>query len=133
MTRAWSVNGQLPNPKNMTRGDLGNRIAFMVEAILQGVNERHPHSMDELLHKNEFGNNNTFTNAITDSVSKRYRAATPESTAFELLRASLGFIFRERYGWTDEAVDGMTMPEVFIALEHAMECDAPSKKSVWSL
>ena len=49
MTRAWSVDGQLPNPKNMTKGDLGNRIAFMVEAILEGVNERHPHSMDELL------------------------------------------------------------------------------------
>jgi hypothetical protein len=45
----------------------------------------------------------------------------------------LGFIFGERYGWTDEEVDGMTTPEVFIALEHAMEFDAPSKKSVWSL
>ena len=132
MTRAWSLDGQVPNPKNMTKGDLGNRIAFMVEAILEGVNERHPHSMDELLHKNQFGNNNTFTVAITDSVSKRYRVTTAEAAAFELLRASLGFIFQARYGWTDEAVDGMTLQEVFIALEHAMECDAPSKKSVWS-
>jgi hypothetical protein len=133
MARAWSLDGQLPNPINMTRGDLGNRIAFMVEAILEGVNERHPHSMDELLHKNEFDNNNTLAIAITDNASKRYKVTRPETTAFELLRASLGFIFQERYGWTEEVVDGMTLPEVFIALEHAMECDAPSKKSVWSL
>ena len=133
MTRACSLDGQLPNPNNMTKGDLENRIALMVETILEGVNERHPHSMDELLHKKELSNNNTFTIAIANNVSKPRQATRPETAAFELLRASLGFIFRERYGWTDEAVDVMTMPEVFIALEHAMECDAPSKKSVWSL
>jgi hypothetical protein len=133
MASAWSLDCQIPDPKKMTKGELENRIAFMIGAILEGVNERHPHSMDELLRKNQFGKTNSFTIAITDNVSKRYKVSTPESIAFELLRASLGFIFRERYGWTDEAVDGMTMPEVFIALEHAMECDAPSKKSVWSL
>ena len=118
----------------MTKRDLRNKIEFMVEAILDGVNERHPHCMDELLHKNEFAcNNKRFTIAITKSVSEPYEVAGPETTAFELLRASLGFIFRERYGWTEEAIDGMTLPEVFIALEHAMECDAPSQKSVWSL
>jgi hypothetical protein len=132
MTRAWSLDGQLPNLKNMTKGDLGSKIASMVKAILEGVNERHPHSMDELLHKSEFGNNNTLAIAITGDVSKRHKDTRPETAAFELLRASLGFIFQARYGWTGEAVDGMTMPEVFIALEHAMECDAPSKKSVWS-
>ena len=67
---------------------------------------------------------------LKDNVSELIR---PETTAFELLRASLGFIFWERYGWTEETIDGMTLPEVFIALEHAMECDAPSKKSVWNL
>jgi hypothetical protein len=133
MTSAWSVDGQFQVPKNMTKGELGNRIAFMVEAILKVVNERHPHSMDELLHKNQLRNTYTFTIAITDSVSKPHQVTKPETAAFELLRASLGFIFGERYGWTDEAIDAMTMPEVFIALEHAMECDAPSKKSVWSL
>ena len=133
MASAWSLDSQFPNPKNMTKGDLEARIAFMVEAILKGVNERHPHSMDELLRKHEVGNNNTFTIAIRDNVSKRHKVTKPETTAFEFLRASLGIIFRERYGWTDDAVDGMTLPEVFIALEHAMECDSPSKKSVWSL
>jgi hypothetical protein len=133
MASAWSLDGLFPNPKNMTKGDLETRIAFMVEAILKGVNERHPHSMDELLQKNEFDNNNTFTIAVAENVSKRYKVTRPETTAFEFLRASLGFIFQERYGWTEEAVDGMTLPEVFIALEHAMECDAPSKKSVWRL
>jgi hypothetical protein len=133
MASAWSLDGQFQNPKNMTKGDLEARIAFMVEAILKGVNERHPHSMDELLRKHEVGRNNTFTIAITDKVSKRDKVTKPETTAFEFLRASLGFIFQERYGWKEEAVDGMTLPEVFIALEHAMECDAPSKKSVWSL
>jgi hypothetical protein len=114
----------------MTERDLRATIECMVKEILDGVNKRHPNSMDELLQKNEFGNNKTLTKAITDTV---YDLARPETTAFELLRASLGFIFRERYGWTDEATDGMTLPEVFIALEHAMECDAPYKKSVWNL
>jgi hypothetical protein len=132
MASAWSLDSQFPNPKNMTKGDLEARIAFMVEAILKGVNERHPHSMDELLLKHEIGNNNTFTIARKDNSSKRDKATKPEITAFEFLRASLGFIFQERYGWKEEAVDGMTLPDVFIALEHAMECDAPSKKSVWS-
>jgi len=87
--------------------------------------------MDELLHKNDFaGNNKRFTIALT---SQPCKVTGPETTAFELLRASLGFIFGERYGWTEEAIDEMTLPEVFIALEHAMECDDPSKKSVWNL
>src|ERR1700677_4863973 len=110
MASAWSLDCQLPNPNNMTKGELEDKIAFMIEAILESVNQRHPHSMDELLRKNQFGNTNTFAIGITDSVSKRYRVTRPETTTFELLRASLGFIFRERYGWTDEAVDGMTMP-----------------------
>jgi hypothetical protein len=117
----------------MTERDLQTRIEFMVEAILDGVNERHPNSMDELLQKNEFGNNRTLTMAITDNVSKPYKVTRPETIAFELLRASLSFIFRERYGWTEEAIDEMTLPEVFITLEHAMEYDSQSKKSVWNL
>jgi len=111
----------------MNERDLQIKIEFMVEEILLGVNKRHPHTMDELLHKNEFGNNKTLTKAITDKVTR------PETTAFELLRASLGFIFKERYGWTEEEIDFMTLPQVFIALEHAVSYDAPSKKSVWNL
>jgi hypothetical protein len=117
----------------MTERDLQTRIEFMVEAILDGVNKRHPNTMDELLQKNEFGTNKTLAIARPDKVSERYKATRPETTAFELLRASLGFIFEQRYGWTEEAIDRMTLPEVFIALEHAMECDSPSKKSVWNL
>jgi len=105
----------------------------MVEAILDGVNERHPNTMDELLHKNEVANNKPLATAITDNVSELYQVVIPETAAFELLRASLGLIFSERYGWTEEAIDGMTLPEVFVALEHAMEYDAPYKKSVWNL
>lgn len=105
----------------------------MVEAILNDANERHPHSMDELLQKNEFCNNNTLTIAITDNVAEPLKVINPETTAFELLRASLGLIFCERYGWTEETIDRMTFPEIFIALEHAMDYDAPSKKSVWNL
>jgi hypothetical protein len=119
--------------KNMTRRELRTKIELMVGAILNDVNERHPNSMDELLRKNEFGNNKTLTIAITDNVSEPLTVINPEIPAFELLRASLGFIFCERYGWTEEAIDKLTLPEVFLALEHAMEYDAPSKKSVWDL
>ena len=117
----------------MTKRDLRNKIEFMVKAILDGVNQRHPNSMDELLNKNEFGNCKSLATANTGNVSEANIVASSESTAFELLRASLGVIFLERYGWTDEAIDRMSLPEVFIALEHAMEYDAPSKKSVWNL
>jgi hypothetical protein len=117
----------------MTERDLQTRIEFMVEAILDGVNKRHPNTMDELLQRNDFANNKTLTRAVTGKVTKPYSVTRPETAAFELLRASLGFIFGERYGWKDEAIDRMTLPEVFIALEHAIEYDAPSKKSVWNL
>jgi hypothetical protein len=117
----------------MTERDLQTKIEFMVEAILAGVNKRHPNTMDELLQKNDFANNKALTRAITGTVSKPYNLTRPETAAFELLRASLGFIFGKRYGWTEEAIDKMTLPEVFIALEHAVEFDAPTKKSVWNL
>jgi hypothetical protein len=133
-----SHNGGLPKTHqqhlevtNMTERDLQTRLEFMVEAILNGVNKRHPHTMDELLHINDFGNNKTLTKAHTES--KPYELTRPETNAFELFRASLGLIFWERYGWTDERIDDLTLPQVFIALEHAMEYDAPSRKSVWNL
>jgi hypothetical protein len=119
--------------KNMTKRELRTKIEFMVGAILHDVNEEHPNSMDELLRKNEFGNNKTLAIAIPENVSEPLTVTKPETAAFELLRASLGLIFCERYGWTEETIDKLTLPEVFIALEHAMEYDAPSKKSVWNL
>jgi hypothetical protein len=112
---------------------LRRTIESMVQTILEEVNARHPHTMDELLGKNEFSNKKTITIAITDNVSEPLTVINPDIPAFELLRASLGFIFCERYGWTEETIDAMTLPEVFIALEHAIEYDAPSKKSVWDL
>jgi hypothetical protein len=111
----------------MTDRDLQSKIESMVESILDGVNKRHPHTMDELLQKGDFGNNKSLT------IATENKPARTDTTAFELLRASLGFIFQERYGWTDEIIDRLTLPEVFTALEHAMEWDAPSKMSVWNL
>jgi hypothetical protein len=110
------------------------RAIFCLPHLVQGkanakVFSESADTMDELLQKNRFSNNKTLTRAITDKVRKTTR---PETTAFELLRASLGFIFSERYGWTDEKIDDMTLPEVLIALEHAMDYDSPSKKSVWN-
>jgi len=119
--------------KTMLKYDFRTRVKCMVEAILTDVNARHPHSMDELLQLNEFGNNKTLTKAIKDNVSEPCQVAKPATTSFELLRASLGLIFGERYGWTEETIDNLTWPEVFIALEHAMEYDAPFTKSVWNL
>jgi len=119
--------------KNMANRDLRTKIEFMVKAILDDANEKHPNSMDELLRKNRFGDNKTIAVAITDNVSEPLVVINPETTAFELFRASLGLIFFERYGWTEETIDKLTLSEVFIALEHAMEFDTPSKKSVWNL
>jgi hypothetical protein len=117
----------------MTERDLQTKIEFMVEAILKGVNKRHPNTMDELLHKNALGMDKTLTKVNTLTVAEPNEVTKPETTEFELLRASLGFIFEERYGWTEEIIDCMTLTQVFIALEHAVTYDAPLKKSVWNL
>jgi len=113
--------------------DLQRKIESMVQAIVDAANKRHPQAMDELMHAQECSNDKTIHLAMTKDVSEPLRVIKPEIAAFESLRASLGVIFRERYGWTEEAVDKMTLPDVFIALEHAMDYDTPSKKSVWSL
>src|SRR5208337_1022794 len=111
--------------------DLQSTIESMVHAILEDANKRHPHSMDELMHIHECSNDKTIITAPATGVSVPSKAIKAETAAFEVLRASLGLIFGERYGWTEEAIDDMTLPEVFIALEHAMEYDDPTKKSVW--
>lgn len=113
--------------------ELQSNIESMVQTIVDDANRRHPHVMDDLMHIHECSHDNTIKIAITDDVSEPLKVIKTETAAFELLIASLGLIFRERYGWTEEAVGKMTLPDVFIALEHAMEYDAPSKKSVWDL
>jgi hypothetical protein len=110
--------------------DLQSKIESMVQTIVDDANKRHPHAMDELM---QCDNGNTIRIAITDNVSEPLRVIKTETAAFEALRASLGLIFSQRYGWTEEAIDKMTLSDVCIALEHAMEYDAPSKKSVWNL
>jgi len=112
--------------------DLQNKVESMVQEIVD-ANQRHPHALDELIHAHECSNDKTIHVAMTKDLSEPLQVIKPATAAFESLRASLGVIFRERYGWTEEAVDKMTLPDVFIALEHAMEYDAPSKKSVWNL
>jgi len=97
--------------------DVWAKIKSMVHVILQNTDERHPNTVRELM-------------------QDRPGAATRskcDTTEFELLRASLGLIFEERYGWTEEEIDRMTLAQVFIALEHAMTYDAPLQKSVWRL
>jgi hypothetical protein len=113
--------------------DLQDKIGPMVRTIVEDANRRHPHAMDELMHIHECSNDKTIHVAMTNDVSEPLRVIKTETAAFEALRASLGVIFGERYGWTEEAIDDMTLSDVFIALEHAMEYDAPSKKSVWNL
>ena len=101
--------------------DLQSKIESMVQAIVDDANKRHPHALDELLHIHESSNDKTIKIEITDSVSEPLRVIEPETAVFESLRASLGLIFRERYGWTEEAIGKMTLSDVAIALEHAMD------------
>jgi hypothetical protein len=117
----------------MTTIDLQSRIESMVQKIVDDANRRHPHAMDELTHAPACRNAKTIKLEITKDVSEPLKVVETEAAAFESLRAYLGVIFGERYGWTEEAIDKLNLSEVFIALEHAMEYDAPSKKSVWNL
>jgi hypothetical protein len=116
-----------------TTVDLWGKIESLVQTILEDVDKRHPNTVVELMRTNGSRKGNMLAMPITSYLSAASKALRNEATAFELLRASLGVIFQERYCWTDERIDEMTLPEVFIALEHAMEYDAPSKKSVWDL
>jgi hypothetical protein len=105
----------------------------MVQIILKGIRERHPNTIEELMPKPRCGTNGHLKVAAKDRGADSAEPPTNEPADFELLTASLGVIFQERYGWTEEQIDNMTLPQVFLALEHAMEYDAPCKKSVWNL
>jgi hypothetical protein len=105
------------NKMGKTR-DVFTKIQSMVQIILQNIDKRHPNTVQELMQNNG---------------PKRAQRSKSDATEFELLRASLGLIFEERYGWTEATIDSMTLAQVFIALEHAMSYDAPLQKSVWNL
>jgi len=49
------------------------------------------------------------------------------------LFTALDLIFEHRYGWAHGTAEHLTIPEIFIALEHALEYDAPGKPSVWEI
>jgi hypothetical protein len=46
---------------------------------------------------------------------------------------TLDMIFGPRYGWPEGTAKTMTIPELCLALEHAIEHDDPAKPSVWRM
>jgi hypothetical protein len=42
-------------------------------------------------------------------------------------------IFEPRYGWPPGTAAKMTIPEICLALENAIEHDNPAKPSVWEI
>ena len=114
-----------------TNRELWSEIEAMVLAILNNINKRHPKAVGEFMRRNGFRRVATFTSPIEGPEAST--TLTKEAADFESLKALLSMIIQERYCWTPENIDSMSLPEVLIALEHAMEYDAPSKRSVWDL
>jgi hypothetical protein len=57
---------------------------------------------------------------------------SPEKESWlETVLQTLDMMFQQRYGWAEGAVRMKTIPELCIALEHAIEHDDPTKPSVW--
>lgn len=58
---------------------------------------------------------------------------TNQVTHLDDVIAALDVIFQERYGWPPGTVENITLWHLFLALEHAMQYDDPSKPSIWKI
>lgn len=111
--------------------ELWGNVESMIYTILKGTNISPPNAVEGFAPQNGFRKVEAVTMPVEDHEASTILGI--DAADFETSRALLGVIFQKRYCWTEERIDDMTLPEVVLALEHAMEYDAPSKQSVWDL
>ena len=59
---------------------------------------------------------------------------SPEKESWlETTFLTLDMIFQGRYGWAEGDAKKKTIPELCVALEHAMENDDPNRPSIWEM
>jgi hypothetical protein len=63
----------------------------------------------------------------------RLSANRPKETWIDTVRTALDMLFQQRYGWPEGRALAMSIEDLRIALEHAIEHDDPTKPSVWAL
>src|SRR5258708_2465960 len=112
---------------------LHSQIQSMVETLMGDLQEQWPTDVDELLIKKGNPKEAVAKMSAVEKLEKIIKLAKSRPSSTEALTTALDLIFEMRYGWPPGTADKMTFPEVFVALEHAMEHDDPSKPSVWEL
>jgi hypothetical protein len=119
------------NEMMRTSAEYTRRLDRMVEILLGDIYEKHPDSVEEFLRKHGYS---------ADRISQmdpveRHEAwrevwkTLPGRT--ETLTTALDLLFGIRYGWQEGTAKKLTPVEAFLALEHAIEYDAPGKPSIW--
>jgi len=106
-------------------------IERIVEILLGEIHDEHPKTFDAFLEKRGVTRSAFSQMSTEEKVSLLDRSAEDRPTEMDNLIAALDLLFEARYGWEPGTVGKMTLWEAFIALEHAVDYDAPYKPSIW--
>jgi hypothetical protein len=71
------------------------------------------------------------------SIDEKFNCAqlilSKQSTRTQNLISALDLIFEARYGWPEGTVGQLTLPDILLALDHAIEYDSPERQSLWEI
>jgi hypothetical protein len=113
--------------------ELHRQIENWVDLLLGDIYERYPGSLEEGLLKAGMKQDQIEKMDQKERVEAYAEYLNNRPTRLETMGVALDLIFGALWGWTREEIDQMTFPEIYIALEHALDYDAKTRPSVWEV
>ncbi len=113
--------------------ELDNEINRMVEILIGDICAAPPVSLEKLLDKHGISKERFDAMTADEKFDAVAKVLELQDTKRDNIVAALDMMFEARYGWPEGTVKNMTLRDVFLALEHAIEYDAPSKPSIWAI
>lgn len=110
-----------------------NRVEQWLDILFRDLSSNHPKTVEGWLMKHGYSEEQIKNLSEDELIKALQKAVNSEPSKLDNIVAALDLLFQARYGWPEGSAHNLTPAQVFLALEHAMEYDAPGKPSVWEL
>lgn len=116
-------------PVTNIEDEVMRKVESLVWVLMGDISVKYPGSFDEYLRQHGINQDEINGMSPVQKMNRASELATPQRIANIL--TSLDLIFEARYGWAPGTAGNMKAAELFEALDHALNYDAPGKRSVW--
>jgi RNAse (barnase) inhibitor barstar len=110
-----------------------SRIDNLIQILMGNIYEEYPATIEAFLLKKGYTQEQISQMAPEQILETLIKLGAGKPERSKNLTIALDLLFEARYGWPEGTAGKLTPAEAYLALENAMEFDAPEKPSIWEV